>query len=149
MTTYYKIVEFDKKTNKLKALFHGIQGSRIFEPGVEYIADKKIVDDGGTKYLSGFHVLPTLAECEKYLLRFKRVINKKIVACECTGMRPKAHSPSNVLLADTLKVIGVAKSCYWHKYKWPDNKTSIAVLHQGAPGKNCRVVGDAYVTKHK
>ena len=145
---YYKIVDSNSK-GTLFTLFHGVGGSKRLDIGTEYVADKKMVDDGGTKYLSGFHVLPTLDECEKYLKRFKHVVYKKIVACECTGLRPKEHSPSNVLLADTMKVVGIARSCYWHKYKFPDNKTTIAVLHQGAPGKNCRVVGDAYVTKHK
>ena len=69
-------------------------------------AVKKRVKDGTSKttYLSGWHILLNIEECEDYLLKFTKRLDKlKIVECEARGLRPKTHSPDNVWLADQIK----------------------------------------------
>jgi len=102
----YKIVEIDKNNN-LKTLFHGIEGSRILEINKWYDADIKMVSDNGTEYLSGFHVLLTKEETEKYLSRFKNNRELKIVTCHYCGIRKKEHSPHNVYLVDRIKILSI------------------------------------------
>lgn len=104
---YYRIVEVDKDNN-YKTLFHGYgQKHRRLLPINQWVkADERMVDDGGTEYLSGFHVIKERKDCEKYLTRFTRNRKLKIVSCECMGMRRKEHSNSPVLLARYMKIIG-------------------------------------------
>ena len=66
--TWYKIVDKDKKGN-YKALFHGIDGSKIIPVGEKIDSEQKIVSDGsnGTKYTSGWHVMCDLEKCKQYL----------------------------------------------------------------------------------
>ena len=107
LAVYYKIVEVHK--GAVKTLFHGLNGSRTIPVGEWLAADKKLVRDGTSKtqYLSGWHVLPTLKECEEYLEIFtKRLDLLCIVPCEVRGeIRPKVHSRSNVFLADQIKIL--------------------------------------------
>lgn len=99
----YRIVE--EKNGKLKTLFHGINRSRVIPPNKWLKAEKKCVSDGGTKYLSGFHVLKTRKECEKYLGRFDKTKRKlKIIEVLVKGLRRKKHSNSRVFLASWMKV---------------------------------------------
>lgn len=104
---YYKIVEEDSKGN-YKMLFHGINKSRIFPKGVWVKAEKKWVRDGTSKtyYWSGWHVLKTYEECAEYFSRFKAPRKLVIIPCEVKGeIREKEHSPSNVYLAEYIKII--------------------------------------------
>lgn len=101
----FKIVEIDR--GKIKTLFHGINGSRVLEPGKWYQAVEKMVNDNATPYLSGFHVLPDFDECVDYMEKFKNKENKIIVECECQKLRKKEHSPANVFLARKIKIIGI------------------------------------------
>jgi hypothetical protein len=106
MKIYYKIVEV--KNGQIKTLFHGINNTRVMEKNVWITADKKMVNDGsGTKYISGLHVMLTYDECVKYLQRFKNKENKGIVSCYAKYLRKKEHSPHNVYLADTIKIIDI------------------------------------------
>lgn len=103
---YYKIVELKK--GHIKTLFHGINKSRVLKKDVWIIADKKMVNDGdGTEYLSGLHIMMTYDECVKYLQRFKNKETKGIISCHAKGIRKKEHSPHNVYLADTIKIIDI------------------------------------------
>ena len=90
-------------------LFHGINGSRILDQNVWIDAVVKPVKDGTSKttYMSGWHIMPSAEECHSYLDKFKHVENKVVVRCEASGIRPKEHSPSNVFLADRIKVLDI------------------------------------------
>jgi hypothetical protein len=100
----FKIVEANGPD--LKTLFHGIDGSRKLPSGRWLTAAKKMVKDGTskTRYLSGFHILMTEADAERYLTSFSRRLEKlKIVRCTVRGeIRPKRHSRHPVFLADEI-----------------------------------------------
>jgi len=104
---WFKIVDIEKY--KIKTLFHGLNGSRELHFGNWYVAEKKMVTDGtterSTKYLSGFHVIPSHKESVEYLKKFKNVKNKHILPCYVRGLRKKEHSPYNVWLADEIFLI--------------------------------------------
>jgi len=103
---WYKIVE--EKDGVIKSLFHGTQGSRIFEYKTWYEADQKLVKDGSSKteYISGFHVLLTREAAESYLNKhFKLKENKKIVRCFALNATPKAHSKDLVFLAQFIYIL--------------------------------------------
>jgi len=100
----FKIVEYEK--GQIRTLFHGLNGSRKMPAGKWLTAIKKQVKDGTSKstYLSGWHILLNIEECEDYLLKFTKRLDKlKIVRCEARGLRPKTHSPDNVWLADQIR----------------------------------------------
>lgn len=106
MGMYYRIVEVDKEGN-YKTLFHGFgeKHRRILPINLWLKADERMVDDGGTEYLSGFHVLKKRKDCEKYLERFTKKRTLKIISCECMGMRRKEHSNFPVFLARYMKIV--------------------------------------------
>lgn len=100
---YFKIVESEK--NKVKTLFHGINRSRTLEKGKWIKAERKMVSDGkGTKYLSGLHILEDYDKTVKYLSKFKKTHNKKIIKCYAEGLRVK-ETNSDVYLADKIFLI--------------------------------------------
>ena len=104
--TMYKIVERGDTPDTIKTLFHGVEGSRSVPRGKWIKAKEKMVKDGTSKteYLSGWHVLPTKAEAEEYLTRFKeRVEDLIIVRVLAKNMRAKHHSPDNVWLAQEVR----------------------------------------------
>ena len=87
-------------------LFHGVLGKRSLTVGVWIHADRKLVHDGtnGTKYISGFHCLPTIDDCREYQRQFtadRELGIYRIIAREC---RPKSHSRSLVYLAEWMKL---------------------------------------------
>lgn len=96
----YKIVEVHD--DKIRTLFHGVEGSRVIEQGVWIEADVKNGRDGrgGTEYQTGFHSLPTLLAALDYLNRFKtRVDELHIIQCLISDVWEKEHSPYEVLLS--------------------------------------------------
>jgi len=105
---WYKIVDKDKKGN-FKALFHGIEGSRIIPVGEWVKSEQKLVSDGssGTKYKSGWHIMIDYDECSEYLSKFTADIERVIVKVKIRGkVWAKEHSPSNVWLCEYIKIIG-------------------------------------------
>lgn len=101
----YKIVDTDG--DKIKTLFHGLNGSRTIPRNQWLVARKAVVSDGtrGTQYVSGWHGFAKLAEAKHFLLkRFKRLDGKAIVRCRASGVRKKAHSHFDILLADRMLV---------------------------------------------
>jgi hypothetical protein len=102
---WFKIV--DKEKDVYKTLFHGINGSRILKIKEWLKADRKLVKDGTSKtiYESGWHIAPSLKECQDYLKYFKHIKKKAIVKCEAKVIWPKAHSRHNIFLAEWLKII--------------------------------------------
>jgi hypothetical protein len=106
---WWKIVEQDEEGN-YKTLFHGLNGSRSLPKNQWLTAVEKMVGDGTskTRYLSGFHVLPTYGGCLEYLKYFKTPKNRVIVPCFVRGcLRPKSHSRHIVFLAKEVKFLDV------------------------------------------
>jgi len=104
MRQAFRIVEVDD-AGVMKTLFHGINGSRVLVKDQWYVAQERLVSDGGTEYMSGFHVMFELADCRRYLQRFKHQDNKRIVRCQVRGrIRKKEHSPANIWLVSELRV---------------------------------------------
>jgi hypothetical protein len=100
---WYKIVDIENGV--IKTLFHGLNGSRTLPTQKWITATKKMVSDGkGTEYLSGFHVMQNIDEARKYIKRFRNIKNKGIVEVEVKNMWKKEHSPSNVWLAEEMKI---------------------------------------------
>lgn len=100
----WKIVEV--VDGAIKTLFHGLDGSRTMPRGVWLNARETEVRDGSGNrtYLSGWHVLMSKAEALFYLSRFTaRADRLRVVECWVEGLRPKAHSPANVMLARRIK----------------------------------------------
>jgi hypothetical protein len=107
MKKYYRIVDIDKNMN-FKSLFHSVLNGRRNMPNNTWIKSvKRVASEGsnGTKYISGFHVLPTLDECKDYAKKFKIKDRRRIISLHCRNLRPKKHSPSNVMLADEIFIL--------------------------------------------
>jgi len=114
MKKYYRIVDTDENNN-YKSLFHSVLNGRRLMPKNTWIkAVKRLAWEGanGTKYISGFHVLPSLEECQKYAKKFKIKDRRRIISLHCKNLRLKKHSPSGVLLADQ---IYIPEDCEVHK----------------------------------
>lgn len=108
--TAYKIIDF--QDGKARTLFHGINGSKTIPMNEWVKADKKMASDGtrGTRYLTGWHLLPTKEECVEYLQRFTNLEHKAIAVCQVRGdVWKKEHSHHNVLLADEILIQEVIK----------------------------------------
>jgi hypothetical protein len=105
MRIWYKIVDIDEDGN-IKTLYHGVNKSRILRIGQWLEAEKKMVRDGScqTRYESAFHVLPSYEECIKYLRKFKRLDQKRIVTCKAKKVRAKKHSKADVFLAEKILI---------------------------------------------
>ena len=104
---WYKIVDKDPQGN-FKALFHGVDGSRVLPVGKWLKSKQGYVTDGskGTPYLSGWHIMMNLDECQEYLSRFT-VPGRVIVEVDVKGkIWAKEHSPSNVHLCEEIMIIG-------------------------------------------
>ena len=106
----YRICEIKK--NELYTLFHGIAGSRKMKMNTWLTASIKPVRDGSREkaklYQSGFHTIPTLEECRKFLNRFSAPRELAIVECEIGNNHwPKKHSLVNIILAEKIKLIKI------------------------------------------
>jgi len=106
---WYKIVDRDSN-GAFKALFHGINGSRVIPEGQWVKSEQKLVRDGsvGTQYISGWHVMMNLDECMEYLSKFTaKNVDRVIAKVDVKGnIWPKSHSNSNVHLCEYIKVMG-------------------------------------------
>ena len=88
----YRIVEI--KDGKVKPLFHGIRGRREFPLDTWVKADMKMVKDGSSTftYLSGFHVLRTKQEAEKFFSTMFRIKKDRyIIPCYVLGGFRRKH----------------------------------------------------------
>lgn len=105
MIEAYRIVE--EKNGEYYSLFHGTNRSRKLPRGIWIKADKKLVKDGtrGTYYRSGFHVLTSKEEAEKFFAKLFRIYkNRKVIKVLAKGLRPKGHSRHEIFLADEMYV---------------------------------------------
>jgi len=105
----YRLIELGKD-GSFKTLFHGVKKSRTLICDKWLTCERKIVCEGvdGTKYISAFHVLPSLEECKEFAKIFKNRINRRIISLKYRNFRPKRHSRSPVLLANQ---IFIPKDC--------------------------------------
>lgn len=107
---WFKIVDIDEK-GRIKTLFHGNNRSRLLKLGEWLQAELKMVRDGTSKtsYLSGWHIVPSLDECKRYLEFFTHVEKKAIVECEAKEIRPKSHSRHDIYLAEFIRIKGIVE----------------------------------------
>lgn len=110
--TGYRLVEIGKD-GSLKTLFHGLNKSRVLVKGKWLTCKRKIVHEGvnGTKYISGFHVLPSLKECKEFSKIFRIRHNRRIIRLKYRNFRSKRHSRGPVLLANQ---IFISTNCEIH-----------------------------------
>ena len=103
MAEYWRLLR--DKDSSPATLFHGVQGSRIL-PLDEWVdADVRRVDDGGTPYQSGFHVVPMYAELLRVASRFRNIDDVVVCLVDVAGdVWEKEHSPYAVLLAERMRV---------------------------------------------
>lgn len=98
-----------KPDGSVTSLFHATaSGTRVFPWKKWCVATDRMVRDGSGKrwYRSGFHLLPDVESCKKYLRRFRN--KDDIVVVECDVGRetwPKAHSRDPVILARRIRAI--------------------------------------------
>jgi len=90
-------------------LFHGVGGSRVLPLNRWIDAEIKTVHDGSkdtaTPYLSGFHVMESFDDLMKFTNRFRKIEDLYMVLVDVGGeIRDKEHSPSNILLAERMKI---------------------------------------------
>jgi hypothetical protein len=107
MIEAYRIVE--EKGGDYYSLFHGTNGSRKLPRGIWIKANKKIVADGSrktsTEYESGFHVLTSKDEAEKFFQKlFRKHKNRKVIKVLAKGLRRKEHSRHEIFLADEMMI---------------------------------------------
>ena len=106
----YRLVDIDPKTYKPRTLFHGIDGSREIELGVEQQAKILWKQDGsgGRYYFTGFHSIETLPLMYKYLKAFKsRRERLRIGIVGVRGLFHKPNSKEGVILSKYQKLIGL------------------------------------------
>lgn len=102
MKTYYKIVEFKK--GEPHTLYHGLNRKRKLPIGKWLTAEEKIVSDGGSPYLSGFHIFRSQEQAELYKKRFTAPRDLRIVKCFARTVWPKPTN-HNVALAEQIRII--------------------------------------------
>ena len=93
---------FECKDGKPHTLFHGNYGSRQLPMNDYIVSEKSIVYDGsdGTKYVSGFHVVPTEEEIKAYADQFHAPRHLVMCPVDVVGrVWEKSHSRANVYLA--------------------------------------------------
>jgi hypothetical protein len=115
-TPVYKIVEYDRSTGKIRTLFHGNNGSRTLPQYVWLPAEPKIVHDGGTRYIAGWHVFLKRRAAAHYMRLFKNRETKAVVLCFACGLYPKEHSRAPVFLARKLLVTDTV-------WSWSDSRS--------------------------
>lgn len=101
MQPVYKIVL--KVDNKIRTLFHEVDGSKYLSFDKWITANKRLVRDGSKslKYISGIHVFKNKESAEKYLTKFRTKKDRIIIKCYARNLRVKSSNPV-VFLADQI-----------------------------------------------
>jgi len=98
-------MDVDKATKIFKTLFHGINGSRTMPFDTWIKADRKWAGEGGSKYWTGFHVILSRENCEKYFKRFTDESKTRvIIECLARKLTPKESSRGIVYLAEEILI---------------------------------------------
>ena len=88
-----------------KTLYHGVNRTRVLPKDKWVTAERKWVGEGGVKYWTGFHVIKSLDECNKYLKRFSSKKEPRIIVpIFAKNLRPKVTSRGEVFLAEQIMV---------------------------------------------
>lgn len=111
----YKIVEIINGVPY--SLFHGNYGSREIPVNEPVTADIKLVDDGGKKYMSGWHFFCDKEIAKRYIKKYKKLDDRYLIECFFYGVREK-ETNQDVLLAKEIYI-----PCGWF-----DNKISLVDL---------------------
>lgn len=101
----YKIMDLCKDGKTYKTLFHGVGGTKQIPFDKWVTAVRRWAGEGGNKYWTGFHVLLSKENAEKY---FKKFTDEKktriIVKCFAKNLREKESSRGLVFLAEELMI---------------------------------------------
>lgn len=82
-----------------------MNGRRLMPKNIWIKAIKRIGSEGvGRKYRTGFHVLESLDDCQKYSSKFKIKNRRRIISLYCKDLKKKKHSPSPVMLAGEIYI---------------------------------------------
>lgn len=101
----YKIMDLSNDGKSYKTLFHGVNGSKILPFDTWVLADRKWAGEGGSKYWTGFHVILTKENCEKYFKKFTDESKTRvIIKCMAMNLRPKESSRGLVYLAEKMLI---------------------------------------------
>lgn len=97
---------FQIRDGQPTTLFHGVDRDRTMPIGEWIEAEVETVFDGtdGTRYQSGFHVLPSYEGVVSYLRQFRKGRPLLVCRVEVQDTWEKSHSPSDVLLSRWMKV---------------------------------------------
>jgi len=103
--TFFRV--FEDRGEKPTTLFHGNNGSRTLPTDERLVSDTSITHDGsgGSCYVSGWHLVPSVKQCYDYLGQFSA--DRKLVICPVRVwglVWEKAHSPHEIYLAKNMKV---------------------------------------------
>lgn len=106
MLKAFKIFEVDP-SGLPRALFHGMNGTKLFEFGKFYTADVKTVcEKKKNPYLSGIHCVLSDEHMGKYLKRFsvKRLPKLVVIEIQVWSVRPKPTKGSLAHLAESMRI---------------------------------------------
>ena len=95
------------KNGEPHTLFHGYHGSRLLKRDTILEAEEKQAWNPGKRgkspgFISGWHVLTTKEQCEKYLTRF--TAKADIVVCRVMVAVPRRKPRSKVFLVRYMKI---------------------------------------------
>jgi hypothetical protein len=97
----YKIIDVSKGFPRY--LFKGLKGDRTIKQDIPLHAEIKQVNDGGSTYTSGFHVLPNnIKLIKKYASKFKKKTGRALIKIHYKNYRPKPTKGSLAILANTM-----------------------------------------------
>ena len=104
-TICYKIMDLSKDGRSYQTLFHGVNGTKKIPFDTWVTAVRKWAGEGGQKYWTGFHVLLSREDCEKYAGKFTdETKTRVIVKCYAKNLRLKKSSRGKVFLAEELMI---------------------------------------------
>lgn len=106
MQTAFKIFEVDP-SGLPRALFYGMNGSKLFEFGKTYSAERKIVaENPRSPYISGIHCVLDEKVMPAYLKRFsiKRLPLLVVVQIQVWNPIPKPTRNSLACLAEKMRI---------------------------------------------
>ena len=98
-TCVWKMFRRDKQ-GKLRTLYCGWNGSRTLPVGGWLKAEKKMANEHGPNYLTGWHCFLSKEDAEKYRKRFK--IPVELIQIKAKNLRPKWSGKA--LLADFIQL---------------------------------------------
>lgn len=99
----YKIMNV-RPDGEFTTLYHGVSGDKTIPRDKWIMADKKWAGEGGRKYWTGFHVLLSREQCEKYFEKFTVTENRVIIKVLAKNLVAKPSGGGKVFLARWMKI---------------------------------------------